>query len=38
MSYQDHECTKTQPLMVIDPCAKYGMQMSKQTEVTAQHC
>ena len=24
----------THPLMVIDPCAKYGMPMSKQTEVT----
>ena len=24
----------THPLMVVDPCAKYGMPMSKQTEVT----
>ena len=24
----------THPLMVIDPCAKYGMPMSKLTEVT----
>ena len=24
---------KTHSLMVIDPCAKYGMPMSKQTEI-----